>query len=155
MSNTINWTNQLADRTLKSDRGDNRDAHIHHKEEHPMRPIQVLSKSAIIVVVTVMVGCAGHLTEGIGPAPAAVQAEFVSQSDARDLAFKYRREAADLREMARRLEAEVQWLTDHVGSTDEQIRRSRETARQLWAAADQAEQLARDYRRQVPHGQVN
>lgn len=120
-----------------------------------MRPIQVLSKSAAIVVATVMVGCAGHLTEGIGSAPTAVQAEFVSQSDARDLAFKYRREAADLREMARRLEAEVRWLTGHVGSTDEQIRRSRETARQLWTAADQAEQLARDYRRQVPHGQVN
>jgi hypothetical protein len=79
----------------------------------------------------------------------------VSQSETRDLAFKYRQEAAELREMARRLEAEVQWLTGHAESTDEQVRRSRETARQLWAAADQAEQLSRDYRTQVLHGQVN
>jgi hypothetical protein len=102
-----------------------------------------------------MAGCAANLPESIGSAPVAVQAKFVSQSEARDLAFKYRREAGDLREMARQLEAEVQWLTGHLEPTDEHVMRTRETARQLWAAADQAEQLARDYRRQVPHGQVN
>jgi hypothetical protein len=120
-----------------------------------MRPVQFFTKSSTILLAVVMAGCAANLPESIGSAPAAVQAKFVSQTEARDLAFKYRREAAGLREMARRLEAEVQWLTGHLEPTDEQVRRSRETARQLWAAADQAEQLARDYRRQVPHGQVN
>jgi hypothetical protein len=111
--------------------------------------------SGTIILAVVMAGCAASLPESIGSAPAAVQAKFVSQSEARDLAFKYRQEAADLREMARRLDAEVRWLTGHVEPTDERVRRTRETAQRLWAAADQAEQLAQDYRRQVPHGQVN
>jgi hypothetical protein len=120
-----------------------------------MRPVQFLSKSSAIVLAVVMTGCAANLPEGIASAPAAVQPESVPQSEAANVAFKYRQQAADLRDMARRLDAEVQWLTGHGGSTDEQVRLSREKARQLWAAADQADQWAPDYRRQVPHGRVN
>jgi hypothetical protein len=120
-----------------------------------MRPVPFVTKSSTIILAVVMAGCAVNLPEGNGSAPSAVRAGVVSQYEARDLAFKYRQQAADLREMARRLDAETQWLTGQDGSTDEQVRQDREKARQLWAAADQAEQLARDYRRQVPHGQVN
>lgn len=120
-----------------------------------MRPAQFFVNSSAIVFAAVMAGCAANLPDGIGSAPATVQAKAVSQSKARDLVFKYRQQASDLRELARRQEAEAQWSTGHVGQTDEQVRASRERARQWWAAAEEAEQLAHDYRRQVPHGQVN
>jgi hypothetical protein len=50
---------------------------------------------------------------------------------------------------------EVQWYSGHFGLTDAQVKLSREKARQLWIAVDEADQLAREYRRQVPHGQVS
>jgi hypothetical protein len=57
--------------------------------------------------------------------------------------------------MARHLDMEVQWYSCHFGLTDEQVKLIREKAQQLWIAADEADQLAREYRRQVPHGQVS
>ena len=106
------------------------------------------TKSSLLIVAVLMAGCAANL-------PATHQVKAVSQSEARDLAFKYRQQALDLSELAKRQEVEAQWYSSYVGPTDERFRVSREKAQQLWTAADQAEQLARDYRRQVPHGQVN
>jgi hypothetical protein len=54
--------------------------------------------------------------------------------------------------MARHLDMEAQWYSGHFGLTDEQVKLSREKARQLWIAADEADQRAREYRRQVPSG---
>lgn len=104
--------------------------------------------SSLLIAAVLMAGCTTNL-------PATIQVKAVSQSEARDLAFKYRQQASDLSELAKRQELEAQWLTGHFGPTDDQVRVSHEKAQRLWAAADQAEQLARDYRRQVPHGQVN
>jgi hypothetical protein len=56
----------------------------------------------------------------------------VSQSEARDLAFTYRLQASDLRQLAKRQKVEVQWYTGHVGRSNEQVRLSREKAPQLW-----------------------
>ena len=39
--------------------------------------------------------------------------------------------------------------------TDEQVMISSEKARQVWLAADELDQLAREYRRQVPRGQMS
>ena len=50
---------------------------------------------------------------------------------------------------------EVQWYSGHFGLTDEKVKLSREKAQQLWIASDEADQLAREYRRQVPQGQVS
>lgn len=103
---------------------------------------------SMIIAAVLMAGCAANL-------PATVQVRAVSQSEARDLVFKYRQQASDLGELARRQEVEAQWYAGHFGPTDERVRVSREKAQQLWAAANEADQLARDYRLQVPHGQVN
>ena len=73
---------------------------------------------------------------------------------ARDLACTYRQQASDLRAMARHLDMKLQCYYTHFGQPDEQVKLSREKAQQLWIAADEADQLAREYRRQVPHGQV-
>ena len=81
--------------------------------------------------------------------------KHLRSTGARDLAFKYLQRTSDLREMARHLDMEVQWYSGHFGLTDEQVKLSREKAPQLWIAADEADQLAREYRRQVLHGQVS
>jgi hypothetical protein len=78
----------------------------------------------------------------------------VTQREAGDLAFQYRRQAMEYRELARRLELEADVATRQSGGMSEQSQRSLETARALWASAEQADELARAYRRQTPHGQV-
>jgi hypothetical protein len=56
---------------------------------------------------------------------------YPRSTGARDLAFTYRQRAS------------------------EQVMISSEKARQVWLAADELDQLAREYRRQVPRGQMS
>ena len=72
--------------------------------------------------------------------------------EASELAFRYRQQAADLRHMAARLELEAQIHTQR--HDQEQATRTSEMAKDMRAGADAAEEQAREYRRQVPHGMV-
>lgn len=78
--------------------------------------------------------------------------EFVTQDQARQMAYSYRRQAQDLRDLARRLETEA-LLYSGQSSTDSKQANMLEVKNVL-AAADDADELAREYRRQVPHGQL-
>lgn len=69
-----------------------------------------------------------------------------------DLVFQFRQQAADLREMARQLELESALYAQRQDA--EQAKRKRELAQEARTAADTADQRARDYRRQLPHGQI-
>ena len=69
-----------------------------------------------------------------------------------DLVFQYRQQAAELRDMARRLETEA--LVYAQRKEPDQAKRSLELAKDMRTAADTADERAREYRRQVPHGQV-
>lgn len=75
-------------------------------------------------------------------------------SQAGDLAFQHRRQATGLRELAQRYELEATALAAMKGAVHEDTLRSRELAKTLWAAADEADQTAREYRRQLPHNRV-
>lgn len=101
-----------------------------------------------------LAGCAGLAADQPSPAKGSGEMRAVSQREAADLAFRYRQQAAELREAARRyeLEAEIQATTR--GGNDEQVRRTLEAATQLWTAASQADETVSEYRRQVPHAQV-
>lgn len=77
---------------------------------------------------------------------------FISQDQARQLAFVYRREAADLRELARRLEAESTVLGRM--STRGQAQGLTIQIKDVLAAADDADERAREYQRHVPHGRL-
>jgi len=101
-----------------------------------------------------LAGCASDMAEGPGAANREVSPRLVSQDQARHLTAQYRRQAADLRELAQRAEWEAQWYETQFGVNDQEATRRRAQARYLWAAADEADQLALDYRRQVPHGQI-
>jgi hypothetical protein len=68
--------------------------------------------------------------------------------------FKYRQQAAELRAIAGRYELEARQSAGVRGEGDKQARHSLENAQALWTAAEEADQLAREYQRAVPHGQI-
>ena len=116
-----------------------------------MRQTRFLAGSAFVAAM-LFAGCA---TEASAPvAGATEEPRVVTQGEASDLMFKYRQQAMEFGDMARRMEVEANWYEGRFGQTDERAQESREKARQLWIAAQEAEQLAHEYGRQVPHGQI-
>ena len=116
-----------------------------------MRQTRSLAGS-VAVAAMFFAGCA---TEVSAPAAGATEEpRVVTQGEASDLMFKYRQQAMELRDMAKRMEVEANWYGGRFGQSDERAQESREKASQLWMAAQEAEQLAHEYGRQVPHGQV-
>lgn len=113
-----------------------------------MRQPHFLLGSVLFLVAAVMAGCAtGSFEQGATAGPAI-------SKDPGDLAFRYRLQAAELRAVAQRLEFEAQWYAKQGGPDSEQAKRSREMAKEVWAAADEADQVGRQYRSQLPHNQV-
>jgi hypothetical protein len=113
---------------------------------------RALTYGFIIIVAATMTGCA---IDGSPTNVASGEAvKLVTAREAVDRAFEYREQAAALRDQARRLELEGR-VPMHRAAEKEQATRSLETARAMWTAADMAEAMAQEYRRQVPHNQVN
>lgn len=69
-----------------------------------------------------------------------------------DLVIQYRQQSRELLDMARQLEREAEFYAQR--QNEEQAQRNRELAKEMRAAAENAEQLARQYQQQLPHGQV-
>ena len=78
----------------------------------------------------------------------------VSSRDAGNLAFAYRQQAKVLRDVASRLEVEADLYQQQLGADHERTRQSREAANAAWAAAEEADDMARTYQQQLPHGRV-
>jgi len=77
-----------------------------------------------------------------------------SSRDAGNLVFVYRRQAKVLRDVASRLEVEAALYQQQLGADHEWTRESREAANATWAAAEEADEMARTYQEQLPHGRV-
>ncbi|MBA5867766.1 MAG: hypothetical protein GDA67_13825 [Nitrospira sp. CR1.3] len=122
-----------------------------------MKSRQNISRS-LLAAMLLLTGCASGMAQGPGAANRDVNPSLVpslvSQDQARHLTAQYRRQAADLRDLAQRTEWEARWYESQFGVSDQEASRRRAQARDLWAAADEADQLALEYRRQVPHGQI-
>ena len=69
----------------------------------------------------------------------------------RDLMFHYRSQATDLKLIAERYAREADFEAKELGFDPTLARKSREMAKQFWAEALEADQLARDYQYQLPH----
>lgn len=69
----------------------------------------------------------------------------------RDTMFQYRQQAAELSALAQRYELEAMAKARELGQDAEPVAKSRELAKQLRAEAQQADELARDAQRQLPH----
>lgn len=113
-----------------------------------MRQRDFLLGSGVVLIAALLAGCATEPMEGAGTPGVAIK------PGPADPVFHYRQQAADLRNMAKRLEMEAAWLEKQGEHGQEQAKRSRDMARDFVAAAEQADQQATEYQRQVPHGQI-
>lgn len=66
-------------------------------------------------------------------------------------AFEYKQQAAMLTALAERYELEAQAKTRELGQDAEQVKRNHELAMQYWSEAQKADELARQYRSELPH----
>jgi hypothetical protein len=96
-----------------------------------------------------LVGCASGSADRADMSGAAF-----SQQSLGDKAFQYRRQAGELREMARRLEMEAEMHAQVSGQESAEAKHARDMAKNFWATAEEADNLARQYQSQVSHGQV-
>jgi len=109
---------------------------------------------AILAAVLVVTGCASDLPHPVDGQPALQPVKVVSHEQARQLAFTYRRQATDLRQLAQRMEYEALWYSGQLGANHEESTRRQLQAKNVLSAADEADDLARAYQQQVPHGQM-
>lgn len=69
----------------------------------------------------------------------------------KDLMFQYRRQAAELNAMADRYAREADIKAQELGPNSESAKRSQEMARKFSLQAQEADRLAHDYARELPH----
>ena len=96
-------------------------------------------------------GCASNVSQPAGEWTVP-KSTVVTQDQARQMAYSYRRQAQDLRDLARRLETEALLYSGQSSTDSKQVNMLE--VKNVLAAADDADELAREYRRQVPHGQL-
>ncbi len=113
-----------------------------------MKNLYALLGGGLFLIAAVLGGCATAPSEG-----PTTTGTSISESLG-DKAFRYHRQALELREMARRLEMEAEWYAQQAGKDSEQVKRAREMAKGFWATAEAADQQAREYQSQLPHGQL-
>lgn len=118
-----------------------------------MSPRHIIHTS-ILAALLLSAGCAIDRTQSSSEPLPSKQGGFLSQEQARHLAFSYRRQAADIRELARRIELEALFAGRQSGLNHEESTRRLAQVQELLAAAEEADELAFTYGRQVPHGQM-
>jgi uncharacterized lipoprotein YajG len=110
--------------------------------------------TGILAALLLAAGCATDVTQSSREGSSPTQVSFVTQDQARHLAFTYRRQAAEIRELARRMELETLLASRQSGANQEESARRLAQVKELLAAAEEADELALAYGRRVPHGQV-
>jgi hypothetical protein len=114
-----------------------------------MKRSHVILTSGVILVEAIVAGCAAGTTQ---PSVSSCASNYTCLSDR---AFHYRQQAAQLSALAQRYEIEAEAKARELGNDSEQVKRNRDLAMQFWAEAQQADELARQYRNQLPHNVVN
>ena len=114
----------------------------------------VLLGSSLFFAAALLAGCAAEQNAKAESQSSVLAQHDASSRDAENLAFAYRRQAKILRDVASRLEVEATLYQQHLGADHEWARQSREAANATWAAAEEADEMARTYQQQLPHGRV-
>jgi len=68
-----------------------------------------------------------------------------------DKMFEYRDQAAQLTLMAERYAREAEVKAKELGQNADEVRKTQAMAQKLWSQAQEADQLAQEYQRQIPH----
>ncbi len=127
--------------------------------QHPSRDLSAMNlrrilQPGIFAAVLVLTGCATDLSHSVNEQAALTPVNVVSHEQARQLAFTYRRQATELHELAQRMGYEAQWYSGQSGASQEESTRRQLQAKDISSAATEADELARAYQWQVPHGQM-
>lgn len=127
----------------------------HHKEITAMKhhPVVHLG-SSLFFAAAVLAGCATEPNAKALSPSSMLTRHDVSSRDAGNLAFAYRQQAKVLRDVASRLDAEAAMYQQQLGADHERTKQSREAANAAWAAAEEADEVARTYQQQLPQGRV-
>ena len=102
-------------------------------------------QAALIVLMGQITACAMR-----GPAPE----QTACGSDyhcIKDLMFQYRQQAAHLNALADRYTRQADLKAQELGSTSDAAKASQDLAKRFSLQAQEADQLAREYQRQLPH----
>lgn len=123
-----------------------------HRGKGDAMRARALTYGLTIIVAASMGGC---IADGSRTDLSSGQAvKPVTAREAVDRDFGYRQQAAVLRDRARSLELEAQVAMEWADSKEDATLAVRK-ARAMRMAADTAERTAQEYRRHVPHNQVN
>jgi hypothetical protein len=115
-----------------------------------MRLSQVILLGGMVFVGAIIAGCAS----APGPTEPAAMSCGNDYACLKDATFRYRQQAVQLSALAERYEIEAEAKAKELGQDAEQVKRDRDLAKQYWSEAQQADELAREYRRQLPHNVV-
>ena len=118
------------------------------------RHLAVLLGNSLFVTAAVLAGCAAEPNANALSQSSVLTQHRVSSRDAGNLVFAYRRQAKVLRDVASRLEVEADAYQQQLGEDHEWTRQSREAANAAWAAAEEADEVARTYQQQLPQGRA-
>jgi len=126
----------------------------HQSPDHSVMTLRRMLQPGIFAAVLMVTGCATDLSHSVNAQAALTPVNVVSHEQARQLAFTYRRQATELHELAQRMKYEALWYSGQLGANHEESTRRQLQAKNLSSAARDADELARAYQRQVPHGQM-
>lgn len=115
---------------------------------------RVFGCAGFLIALFFIGGCAADRTRIVEQGSDLSHTSIVTQEIARDSVIAYRRQAIALHELARMLTMEAEWHRRQAGSDSQEATRRLSEARKVLAAAEQADDLARQYQRQMPHGRV-
>ena len=117
-----------------------------------MKPSHLILGGSLFLGGTLMVACA----MGTGGTQQTTLAPCGSDySCNKDMAFQYRQQAEQLRAVAQRYEHEAALKGTQAGHDAGEVKRQRALAHQYFSEAEKADELAQQYRRQLPHNMVN
>ncbi len=114
-----------------------------------MKRSQAILTSGVVLVGAIVAGCAAETTQ---PIATSCGSNYTCLSDT---AFQYRQQAAELSALAQRYEIEAQVKARELGKDAEQVKHNRDLAMQYWSEAQKADEMAREYRSQLPHNVVH
>lgn len=100
----------------------------------------------IVLVGATTGGCATEKTQSM--AAASCGSNYTCLTNA---AVEYKQQAATLTALAERYELEAQAKSRELGQDAEQVKRNHELAMQYWSEAQKADEIARQYRSELPH----
>lgn len=109
----------------------------------------ILLTSGVVLVGAIIVGCSTATTQ---PFATSCGSNYTCM---KDMAFQYRQQAMQLSTLAQRYEIEAEARAKEFGEDAEQVKRHRDLAKQFWSEAEQADELAHQYRSQLPHNVMN